>query len=159
MQNQIQSDLLKWYVKNQGRATACMKTLTLQKIYKNTAWQITLNFITLMGLGLHLEAAVIPGTSLTPTVWWDANAANNILGTSTYSTNPAVIQLTDQSGNGNNAVVSAPAQPPVLITNAVNGLSTLSFLNTNVLISPTGATLGNSSHSIFVVSSYVLGTG
>lgn len=96
------------------------------------------------------QAATIPGTTLTPSVWWDANANNNVLSGNT------VVQLTDQSGNGNNAVVSG-SSAPVLAANEINGLSALYFGGSHALVSPTGAATGNSSHSIFVVAKYVSG--
>ena len=101
-------------------------------------------------LGTAVWANSIPGTSLTPTVWWSADAANNVIN------NGAVTQLTDQSGNGNNAVQDTQNETPLplFVTNAINGLPTLGFGGTNCLISATGATTGNSSHSIFIVASY-----
>ena len=101
-------------------------------------------------LGTAAWANSIPGTSLTPTVWWSADAANNVIN------NGAVTQLTDQSGNGNNAVQDTQNETPLplFVTNAINGLPTLGFGGTNCLISATGATTGNSSHSIFIVASY-----
>ncbi len=98
----------------------------------------------------ELMARPIPGSTLTPTVWWDANAGNNVVA------GGGVTQLTDQSGNGNNAVL-AGSTAPILITNAVNGLSTLSFNGGSALVSPTGATTGNASHSIFVAAKFVPG--
>ena len=106
-----------------------------------TSAPVVLNIVTL---------APLPGTSLIPTVWWEANATNNIIN------NGAVDQLTDQSGHENNAVQDAQngTPMPLIVSNAVNGLPTLSFGGTNSLISPIGATTGNSSHSIFIVASY-----
>jgi len=106
-----------------------------------TSAPVVLNIVTLSPL---------PGTSIIPTVWWEANATNNIIN------NGAVAQLTDQSGHENNAVQDPQngTPLPLIVTNAVNGLPTLSFGGTNALISPTGATTGNSSHSIFIVGSY-----
>ena len=103
-----------------------------------------------LALGTAAWANSIPGTSLTPTVWWEADAANNI------TNNGLVSQLTDQSGNGNNAVQDTQngTPLPLFATNVINGLPALSFGGTNSLISPTGATTGNSSHSIFIVASY-----
>ena len=98
----------------------------------------------------QVMARSIPGSSLTPTVWWDANAADNILA------GENVTQLTDQSGNGNNAVVSG-STAPVLVANAVNGLSAMYFNGGSALISPTGASQGNVSHSLFVVAKYLPG--
>ena len=97
-----------------------------------------------------LALTPIPGTSIYPTVWWEANAANNVINSG------AVAQLTDQSGHGNNAVQDSQggAPLPLLAANAVNGLPALSFDGTRALISPTGAMPGNSSHSIIMVASY-----
>jgi len=106
-----------------------------------TSAPVVLNIVTLSPL---------PGTSLIPTVWWEANATNNIIN------NGAVAQLTDQSGHENNAVQDTQngTPLPLMVSNVVNGLPALSFGGTNCLISPTGATTGNSSHSIFIVGSY-----
>ena len=111
-----------------------------------TSAPVVLNIVTLMPL---------PGTSLVPTVWWAANATNNIVN------NGMVTQLTDQSGHENNAVQDTQngTPLPLMVSNAVNGLPTLNFGGTNSLISPTGATTGNSSHSIFIVASYTAISG
>jgi alpha-D-xyloside xylohydrolase len=95
-------------------------------------------------------ARTIPGTSLTPNVWWDANAANNIL------SGDSVAQLTDQSGNANNAIVSS-STAPILVTNDINGLSAMFFGGNSALVSPTGVGQGNTSHTIFVVAKYIPG--
>lgn len=95
-------------------------------------------------------AASIPGTILTPSVWWDANATNNII------SGNLVVQLTDQSGNANNGVVSG-AGAPLLSSGAINGLAALYFGGSQALISATGALTGNSSHTVFVVAKYVPG--
>jgi hypothetical protein len=111
-----------------------------------TSAPVVLNIVTL---------AAIPGTGIFPTVWWEANATNNIIN------NGMVAQLTDQSGHENNAVQDTQngTPMPLIIPNAVNGLPALSFGGTNSLISPAGATTGNSSHSIFIVASYTPLTG
>ena len=106
-----------------------------------TSAPVTLNITTLNTL---------PGTTLIPTVWWEANATNNIVN------NGVVAQLTDQSGHENNAVPDTQngTPMPLIVSNDVNGLPALNFGGTNSLISATGATTGNSSHSIFIVASY-----
>jgi hypothetical protein len=137
-----------------------IKRLNPLTIASTTRGPIGLILLTLMLIMADwVRADVIPGTSLTPTVWWDAGATNNILSNSISFTNPVVIQLTDRSGNGHNAVVSGSTPAPTFVTNDVNGLPALNFPDNAVLISPTGATTGNSSHSIFVVASYVASSG
>ncbi len=115
---------------------------------------LSLSLLTLTLSVPLLQAAPIPGTSLTPTVWWTAGAANNV-----KDVNGIVSQLTDQSGNANNAVQDSGLPMPLIVSNVVNGLPALSFGGTNLLTSLTGAATGNSSHSIFIVASYVVGNG
>ena len=100
------------------------------------------------------HAATIPGTSLTPTVWWEAGATNNVM-----DVNGIVSQLTDQSGSTNNALQDGTLPMPLFVSDVVNGLPVLRFGGTNVLTSLTGAATGNASHSIFIVASYVSGNG
>lgn len=77
------------------------------------------------------EAAVIPGTSLTPTVWLRADAVNGL----NPQGNPAALPANnaqipfwgDSSGNSRNGTQGIVAQQPRFITNTVNGKPVVRF--------------------------------
>lgn len=81
--------------------------------------------------GTASEAAVIPGTTLTPTIWLRADAANGL----NAQGNPAALPANnaqvsfwgDSSGNHRNASQSVVAQEPRFITNVVNGKPVIRF--------------------------------
>src|SRR5215216_1608650 len=82
--------------------------------------------------GIAADAAVIPGTSLTPTVWLKADAVNGLNAQGNPNALPANnAQLPfwgDSSGNsGRNATQSNVAQQPRFITNTVNGKPVVRF--------------------------------
>src|SRR3954452_8200439 len=76
-------------------------------------------------------AAVIPGTSLTPTVWLRADAVNGL----NPQGNPAALPANnaqipfwgDTSGNGRNATQGILAQQPRFVTSQVNGKPVVRF--------------------------------
>lgn len=81
--------------------------------------------------GIAADAANIPGTSLTPTVWLKADAVNGVNAQGNPNALPANnAQLPlwgDSSGNNRNASQAVVAQQPRFITGAVNGKPVVRF--------------------------------
>jgi len=81
--------------------------------------------------GITADAAVIPGTSLTPTVWLRADAVNGL----NPQGNPAALPANnaqipfwgDSSGNSRNGTQGIVAQQPRFVTNQVNGKPVVRF--------------------------------
>jgi len=81
--------------------------------------------------GITADAAVIPGTSLTPTVWLRADAVNGL----NPQGNPAALPANnaqipfwgDSSGNSRNGTQGVVAQQPRFVTNQVNGKPVVRF--------------------------------
>jgi hypothetical protein len=101
------------------------------------------------GLMPSANAAVIPGTSLTPTLWVKADQGV------TFDAANLVSSWADQSGNGNNPAQSNVANQPLYVPNAVNGKPVLRFDGlTDSINSPTGAITGDTSHTIILVTKF-----
>src|SRR3954454_18437623 len=77
------------------------------------------------------EAAVIPGTSLTPTVWLKADAVNGLNPQGNPNALPAnnaqIPFWSDTSGNSRHATQGVVADQPRFITNTVNGKPVVRF--------------------------------
>jgi hypothetical protein len=81
--------------------------------------------------GATAQAALIPGSSLQPTVWLKADAANGVNAQGNPNALPAnnaqISLWGDSSGNGRNATQSVLAQQPRFITNTANGKPVIRF--------------------------------
>jgi hypothetical protein len=106
----------------------------------------------LAAVGPAALAAVIPGTALTPGVWWAADAAGNT------TSGASLTKLVDLSGNGNDALPSGTS--PALVAGVVNGKPVIRTNgSTDSMISPTGAATGNAAHTIIVVTKFTSASG
>ena len=108
---------------------------------------------------LGIVASGVQGFSpleLSPALWLDASDATTI----TSSGSPAkVSQWNDKSGNGYNFTQATGAAQPTLTTNAINGVSALSFDGSDTLTSSSAADVmlsGATGATMFVVQKNTL---
>jgi trimeric autotransporter adhesin len=90
--------------------------------------------------------AAISGTTVT----LDANLASTYSGTTLYG--GFVSQLTDKSGQGNNAIQATAANMPLWISNGQNGLGTLQFYQANTQSLRVNASVGGVSAATALIS-------
>ena len=107
--------------------------------------------ITLALAGDATEAAVIPDTELTPTVWLRADALNGSDDSSNPDGGAQVLRWGDFSGNGRDATQTNATRQPTFQTNVVNGLPAVRFnLNTgspDEFLNIAGGAIGNADDS------------
>jgi hypothetical protein len=118
----------------------------------------------LLLVGVTAEAAVIPGSTLQPTVWLKADAANGLNSSGNPNALPAdnaqIGFWGDSSGNARNATQAVVAQQPRFITNTVNGKPVIRFDGSSTagqgdFMNITGGALANTDLSkltLFIVS-------
>jgi len=115
---------------------------------------LALAAVLVLAAGSVAPAAVIPGTILTPGLWFEADVGVTVDGSNKVST------WADQSGGGWNATQTTAANRPAYVTNVINGkpvvrgFSSTAFLNLTYGNSTTHSPLnGLSGVTVFMVTS------